>query len=66
MKHLLQWNSEYIVDEKKELPCMVCGNPTHFIEIFFEGRICSKECQMKMDKDYTEAVERTKDCNAEF
>ena len=52
MKNLLQWGSEYIVDEKHTAPCMVCGKPTHFVEIFFEGRICSEECQKKIDEEY--------------
>lgn len=49
MKNLLQWGSEYIVSEK-ELPCMICGKPTKFVEIFFEARICCAKCQREAEK----------------
>ena len=53
MKTLLQWGSEYVVD-KKERPCMICGKPTKFIEIFFEAPICCAKCQEEADKGYIE------------
>ena len=49
MKTLLQWGSEYIVS-KKELPCMICGKSTKFVEIFFEARICCAKCQREAEK----------------
>ena len=51
MKTLLQWGSEYIVD-KKEHPCMICGKPTKFIEIFFDAPICCAKCQQEADEGY--------------
>lgn len=54
MKNLIQWNSEYLYDKDRELPCIICGRPTHFVEIFFEGRICSEKCQKEIDKDFVE------------
>ena len=54
MKHLIQWNSEYLYDKDHQFPCMVCGKPTHLFEIFYESGICSKECQEKVDKDFVE------------
>lgn len=26
-------------------PCCVCGEPTHFCEINYEGYFCSEECE---------------------
>ena len=52
MKNLLQWGSEYVVDEEKTYPCSECGKPTHFVEIFYQVPICSKECQKKIDEDF--------------
>ena len=52
MKTILQWGSEYVVDEKKIYPCSECGKPTHFIEIFYQVPVCSEECQKKIDKDF--------------
>ena len=63
MKTILQWGSEYVVDEKKTHPCMECGKPTHFIEIFFEAPICSEECQIKADEAYIEWCEKGEEDN---
>lgn len=30
-------------------PCEVCGEPTEFLDICYESRICSDECQKKLD-----------------
>lgn len=32
-------------------PCVVCGEPTHYIEINYEGRFCSSECMDKFEKE---------------
>ena len=32
-------------------PCVVCGEPTEFLDICYESRICSDECQHKMDSE---------------
>lgn len=34
------------VDDKA--PCVICGDPTNFIDYCFESRLCSEECQRKL------------------
>lgn len=35
-------------------PCIMCGEPTEFVDVFSEGRFCSDEC---MDEFYRRLVE---------
>lgn len=44
-------NEEGIIVGSKEKPCLVCGKPTKYIDIFSEAHFCSKEC---FDKFYEE------------
>lgn len=37
-------------------PCMICKEPTEYIDFCYEGRICSTECLDKMDESYNEIV----------
>lgn len=46
---------------REALPCCVCGEPTHFCEIYYEARFCSEECERKFtdsidwrDQDFDE------------
>ena len=32
-------------------PCVICGEPTEFLDVCYESRICSDECQYKMDSE---------------
>ena len=57
MKNIIQWNSEFIYDEKGQ-PCMMCGKIAHYVDIFAEGHLCSKECTDKF-YDMIEEYERT-------
>ena len=46
-------NGEVLVC-KEIKPCIMCGEPTNFVEICSEGRFCSDEC---MDKFYERLAE---------
>jgi endogenous inhibitor of DNA gyrase (YacG/DUF329 family) len=35
---------EPIIWSDREAPCTICGEPTHWIEVNFEARSCSKRC----------------------
>lgn len=55
-----------IVDEKhgvirgtEKCPCGVCGEPTEYIEINYEGYFCSEECLNEMDRRAAEDGRRT-------
>lgn len=39
-------------------PCIICGNPTEYIEINYEARLCSEECVFEMDRRAHEAIMR--------
>ena len=43
-------------------PCIVCGRPTEFIEINYEGRLCSEECVAEMDRRASEAFKQYMSC----
>lgn len=36
-------NTYLRVEEKR--PCIVCGSPTQFVEINYDARLCSEECE---------------------
>lgn len=36
-------------------PCVICGQPTGWVEINFECRLCLGACTEKMDRDYWHA-----------
>ena len=38
-----------IICAPKFQPCGVCGHPTCYVEINYEGYICSEECMNKLD-----------------
>jgi len=42
---------EGLIWSKMVGPCFVCGFPTHFIEINYQGYFCSSECLDKMDQE---------------
>lgn len=39
---------------KELLPCWHCGEPTPFVEINYEARICSEECLAAIDVEVSE------------
>lgn len=39
-------------------PCCICKEPTSWIEINFQGNLCSEECDKKMWDGYFEAEKR--------
>lgn len=38
-------NKKDFILSEKEMPCKVCRKLTKQIEIYFEARVCSDECQ---------------------
>jgi hypothetical protein len=37
-------------------PCMICGEPTSYAEVNYEGWICSTECLEKIDRQFFAAL----------
>src|SRR4051812_8431872 len=35
--------------------CIMCWEPSHFVELNFEAALCSEECRDKLYKEYDEA-----------
>lgn len=49
----------YLKVADKNLKCMICREPTTWLEINFEGPLCSEECDDKMWNDYYEACRQS-------
>jgi hypothetical protein len=49
-KHLEEVREGLIYSNVVE-PCSICGFPTHFVEINYQGYFCSSECVDKMDQE---------------
>lgn len=49
-----------IIKADEEKICAYCGVPTKYIDYCFEQRVCSTECQDKLDKKYNEIIKRMK------
>lgn len=43
---------EMIIRGSKEIPCHQCGELTEYIEINYQGALCSEECLDEMDDEY--------------
>ena len=41
-------------------PCLICNDPTEYIEINYEAHFCSEECVKKMDATYFEECKKTR------
>jgi hypothetical protein len=46
----------FLLKSKETKPCMMCKEPTHYIDIASEGRSCSTECNDTFYKWYKEWV----------
>lgn len=51
-----------LLKSNKIQSCMICGNPTPYIEIYSEGRLCSKECENYFYK----LVQKQEECYEEL
>lgn len=51
-------NKENFIIAKENKPCWICGKPTNKIEINYEARICSCECEKIADKRYWDALKK--------
>ena len=45
-------NEDDMILGRNELPCVICDEPTRFVNICSEGRFCSEECLRKFWDDY--------------
>ena len=56
-----QWplnTGNYIISNNIR-PCCVCGRPTNFVEVNYESFVCSKECEVELDKEYQDWLAKT-------
>ena len=49
----------FVLIGRKEQACMVCGDPTRFIDLCSEGHLCSKECDIKWYDMFNQHSERS-------
>ena len=49
--------NDTLIKSKEMKECIVCGQPTYYIDYICEGRICSNECS---EKFYNELIESQK------
>jgi len=47
-----------LIREKEEQPCLMCGEPTPFVDIYSEGRFCGEACCNKFYKEQDEALRK--------
>lgn len=52
---LNKYMNNYILS-KEERPCWVCGKPTKRIEINYEARICSDECEKVLEEEIEKRI----------
>lgn len=45
-----------VMKTSKECGCMMCGQPTHFIEVLSESYLCSDECVTAFLKMYNDTI----------
>jgi len=58
-KHLeeIQFEGSALIKSTDPHSCFNCGKTTHWIDINFEGALCSPECERKAWEDYANALQ---------
>lgn len=54
-------SSNSIIKGSKKVPCLICSEPTEYIEVCSEDYFCSSECVNKFYKSYSELLENCQD-----
>lgn len=53
----IQFEGSALIKSTNPYPCFNCGKTTHWIDINFEGALCSPECERKAWEDYANALQ---------
>lgn len=61
MKFNKETNS--IIKGSKKAGCLICGEPTEYIEVCSESHFCSTECVDRFYKEYFKHLESMSDCD---
>lgn len=52
----IQFEGSALIKSTDPRNCFVCNRVTHWIDINFEGALCSPECERKAWEDYFESL----------
>lgn len=53
----VEFEGSFLLKVPTPQPCMCCGNSTRWVDIYFEGHLCSGECFQSAWRDYQSALE---------